>query len=309
MPSRENEWSEHLDGFSTHYGYTKFDLSSRPSRDDDFLSLLWEVGQVPTLLVLIGIFSALVSYCLNYLVSYGNSYRWSMVTTTEDYQSWTLFCLWSVLFSLLSCFFTRTICREAAGSGLPEMKTILSGTIKPILLSYRLIVAKVGGLALALIAGLSVGKEGPLVQVSGAIADQVMKLSIFRNIHRQDAKRLEIIACACASGVAATFGTSYGSVLFSIELTSSAYLVRTLPKAFLASVCAMLVFFVLDVSDQLALFNEDIQSQSVAPRWYEIVAFLCIGVMCGLLGVIFVLIVETLSTIRNRFLDSTKQSL
>lgn len=307
MSSRYNEWSEHLDGFSTHHGYSKLDLS--PARSDDLPTLLWEVCQVPLLLIIIGIFSALVSYFLNFLVGFGNSFRWATVTSLDDYQSWFLFCLWSVVFSLLSCFFTRTICREAAGSGLPEMKTILSGTIKPVLLSFRLIFAKIGGLALALIAGLSVGKEGPLVQVSGAIADQVMKLSIFKNIHRQDARRLEIIACACASGVAATFGTSYGSVLFSIELTSSAYLVRTLPKAFLASVFAMLVFFVLDVSDQLALFNEDIQSQSVSPQWQEIVAFVSIGVASGLLGVVFVWIVEFLSTMRNRFLDATKYSM
>lgn len=307
MPSKDSEWSEHLDGFSTHYGFSKIDISG--ARNGDLPSLVWEICQVPILLIFIGIASALVSYSLNYLISFGNTYRWAMVTSLGDYQSWFLFCLWSVMFSLASCFFTRVVCREAAGSGLPEMKTILSGTIKPVLLSIRLIIAKVGGLALALIAGLSVGKEGPLVQISGAIADQVMKLSIFRNVHRQDSRRLEIIACACASGVAATFGTSYGSVLFSIELTSSAYLVRTLPKAFLASVCAMLVFFVLGVSDQLALFNEDIQSQTVSPKWNEILAFLAIGVLSGLFGVVFVWIVEYLSSLRNRFLDTTKHSV
>jgi H+/Cl- antiporter ClcA len=243
------------------------------------------------------------------LVDLGIEHLWVTVANIEDKHGWMLFCLWSVMFALLSCFFTRTICREAAGSGLPEMKTILGGTIKPVLLSFRLVLAKVGGLALALIAGLSVGKEGPLVQVSGALADQVMRLPLFRNVYRQDARRLEIIACACASGVAATFGTSYGSVLFSIELTSSAYLVRTLPKAFLASVCAMLVFFVLGVSDQLALFNEEIQSESFAPRWNELVAFLLIGVLSGLLGAGFVFLVEFLSKFRNRILDKKKYSL
>lgn len=308
MVSRDHEWSEHLDGFSTHYGYPKLDLFTSPGHDD-FPTILWEVCQVPVLLVIIGILSALVSYALSRLVDLGIEHLWVTGANIEDKHGWMLFCLWSVMFALLSCFFTRTICREAAGSGLPEMKTILGGTIKPVLLSFRLVLAKVGGLALALIAGLSVGKEGPLVQVSGALADQVMRLPLFRNVYRQDARRLEIIACACASGVAATFGTSYGSVLFSIELTSSAYLVRTLPKAFLASVFAMLVFFVLGVSDQLALFNEEIQSESFAPRWNELVAFLLIGVLSGLLGAVFVFLVEFLSKFRNRILDTKKYSL
>lgn len=210
--------------------------------------------------------------------------------------------------ALLANFTTRKICREAAGSGLPEMKTILSGIIKPILLSYQLIAAKIIGIILALTAGLSVGKEGPLVQISGAIADQLMKLPIFENIRKQDSKRLEVIACACASGVAATFGSGYGSVLFSIELTSSVYLVKTLPKAFLTSLCAMLVFFCFGVTDQLALFNQEIVSTTVLPTTHELLSFIWIGLLCGILGVVFVTTVEFLSSLRNRLLDPSKHS-
>jgi H+/Cl- antiporter ClcA len=293
------EWTEQLDGFSTYH--------ASQSKDDP-MAIIWDIFEAPVLLILVGISSAVMSFCTNAIVNYGSSFRWTLISAPDDYSSLGLYCLWGASFSLLACLLSQLICKAASGSGLPEMKTILSGVIKPVLLSCNLIAAKLIGLSLALIAGLSIGKEGPFVQVSGALADQLMKLGIFRHIKAQDSKRLEIIACACASGVSATFGTAFGGVLFSIEFTSSAYLVRTLPRAFLSSVCAMLVIFSLGCADQLALFSEQIVSKKVEPAWCELLVFILIGLLCALLGVIFVSLVETVSNFRNRLLDHNKLS-
>lgn len=296
---RDHEWTEHLDGFSTYHSHATL------SKDGP-MAIIWDIFEAPLLLILVGVASALMSFAIGKVTNFGSFYRWQLISAPDDYYSWAAYCAWCVSFSLLACFLSQSICREAAGSGLPEMKTILSGVIKPVLLSYRLIMAKLIGVALAIIAGLSVGKEGPYVQVSGAMADQLMKLPVFQHIQRQDAKRLEMIACACASGVSATFGTAFGGVLFSIEFTSSAYLVRTLPKAFLTSVCAMLAIYSLGSADQLALFNDQIQSKKVQPEWCELLAFVGIGLLCGLLGVLFVSIVEVISTYRNQLFDLSK---
>jgi len=78
-----------------------------------------------------------------------------------------------------------------------------------------------------------------------AIADILMRLNCFSHIKRNDSKRLQMIGCACAAGVTSTFGTPFGGVLFSIEVTSVAYMVRNLPRAFLCAVMASLVYFTL----------------------------------------------------------------
>lgn len=210
--------------------------------------------------------------------------------------------------AFIACISTQLICRESAGGGLPEMKTILSGVVKPVLLSKRLIVAKITGLIFSLLAGLSVGKEGPFVHASAAMADQLMRLPIFRHLRTQDSKRLEMMACACASGVSGSFGTAFGGVLFSIEFTSSAYSVRTLPKALLTSAVAMLVFFFLGASDQLSLFNPSKNVSQWMPYAHEMIAFVLIGILCALLGVLFVSIVEIITGFRNSFLDKSKYS-
>jgi chloride channel 2 len=297
----EHEWSEHLDGFSTFNSHTRI-IKDHP------VEICWDMFEFPLLLVLIGILSAFTSYFVSFIVNYGNTWRWSLVHDSDDFYSWALYCVWCLGFALLASFVTQTICKESAGSGLPEMKTILSGVIKPVLLSLRLIVAKLTGLSFALISGLSVGKEGPFVQIAGAIADQLMKLPVFRHVRCQDTKRLEVIACAAASGVCVTFGTAFGAVLFSIEFTSSAYLVKTLPKALLTAACSMIVILWLGITQKLELFDENITSENKLPTMMEIAGFVVIGIISGLLGVLFVTIVEFISSLRNQFLDSTKHS-
>ncbi|RYH12583.1 hypothetical protein EON65_37860, partial [archaeon] len=296
----ENEWT-FLDGFSTYHSIINT-TSSRP------LTVIWDLLEVPVLLIIMGIASALVSYCTTQVTAYGTQMRWNIIDATSDHPNWLYYILWCVGFSLLACACTHSICKEACGSGLPEMKTILGGVVKPVLLSLRLVTAKIIGLSFAMIAGLSIGKEGPFVQISGALADQIMRLDIFAHIRKQDAKRLEMIACACASGVGATFGTAFGGVLFSIEFTSSAYLVKTLPKAFLTSVCAMLCIYTLESiwggADQFTLFSSPpLPLSPIQPNIYELAGFVILGLFCALLGVMFVYIVETVSKWKNAFLD------
>lgn len=279
------EWSEHLDGFST------FRARALPT-DKDALAVLWHWIDVPVLLCLIGISSALLSFATKVVLGYDAFLKNYLLDLVYEELKWPVYCLYSVCMALFACFLSQLICKESVGGGLADMKTILGGVVKPVLLSRKLIVAKALGLWFSLMGGLSVGREGPFVHISGAIADQLMKLSPFVHIRRQDSKRLEILACACASGVSATFGNAFGGVLFSIEFTSSAYMVRTLPKAFLTSVVAMIAFLFLGVSDELSLFQDQTQSIYKLPEMGELFVFFLIGLGGGLLGILFVYLVE-----------------
>ena len=267
---------------------------------------------MPVLLVLIGVSSALVSYLTSLVNDTGNAIRDQIIGEDQilSLHNWAVYCVYATMMALLSCFVAHVVCKESVGGGLPDMKTILGGVVKPVLLSKRLIVAKTVGLWLALLGGLSVGREGPFVQISGAIADNLMRLPMFLHLRNQDSKRLEVISCACASGVSASFGNAFGGVLFSIEFTASAYMVQTLPKAFLTSVCAMLFFLLLGVSDQLALFRDSaggVMTMNMPDR-REMIAFVCIGLIGAGLGVIFVYTVELLSNLRNALLDDPQLS-
>lgn len=64
---------------------------------------------------------------------------------------------------------------QAAGSGIPEIKTILSGFVIHGYLGWRVLVTKSVGLALSVASGLSLGKEGPFVHIASCIGNIISR--------------------------------------------------------------------------------------------------------------------------------------
>lgn len=73
---------------------------------------------------------------------------------------------------------TRKVMFYAAGSGIPEIKTILSGFVIHGYLGGWTLLTKSIGLALSVASGLSLGKEGPLVHISCCVGNIVSRFFI-----------------------------------------------------------------------------------------------------------------------------------
>ncbi len=115
-------------------------------------------------------------------------------------------------------WFTRTYVPLARGSGIPQ---VIAARERPdlglgALISVRTAVAKAGLTIAAILTGASVGREGPTVQLAGA----VMGLS-----HRlmRVPMRASVVIAGGAAGVAAAFNTPLAGILFAIEELASAY--------------------------------------------------------------------------------------
>jgi H+/Cl- antiporter ClcA len=78
--------------------------------------------------------------------------------------------------------FSHFISKDAEGSGIPEIKSILAGVNIYRYLSFRTMVGKIIGLTAGLSAGLSIGKEGPFVHIAASVANKLMKLKSFNSI-------------------------------------------------------------------------------------------------------------------------------
>lgn len=92
----------------------------------------------------------------------------------------------------------------AAGSGVAEVRVILSGFVLHGYLGVRTLVCKTVGLVLSVGSGLSIGKEGPYVHIATCIGNIVSRASSkYRN---NDAKRREVLSASAAAGVAVAFG-------------------------------------------------------------------------------------------------------
>ena len=83
--------------------------------------------------------------------------------------SYLMYIIWALFFALLAAMLVKTFAPYACGSGIPEIKTILSGFIIRGYLGKWTLTIKALGMMLAVAAGLSLGKEGPLVHVACCI--------------------------------------------------------------------------------------------------------------------------------------------
>ena len=116
----------------------------------------------------------------------------------------------------------------AEGSGIAETKAVLSGIKIPKFFTYRTLFTKLTAIILAIGGGLSIGKEGPFVHVSGIIYNKISQFTIFRHIHRNLTLRNQFLAASVAAGIASVFGSPIGAVLFSIEVTATYYIVSNM---------------------------------------------------------------------------------
>ncbi|ACI50400.1 Chloride channel core [Gluconacetobacter diazotrophicus PA1 5] len=126
----------------------------------------------------------------------------------------------------LSTWLTRTWFRGAQGSGIPQTIATLhldDFAVVDRLLSLRIAFGKILLTTLGLLAGASIGREGPTVQVGAAIMHAFGR---WLNLSAVGMRRGLILAGG-ASGVSAAFNTPLGGIVFAIEELSHSFEQRT----------------------------------------------------------------------------------
>lgn len=116
-------------------------------------------------------------------------------------------------------YMTRQWCPEARGSGIPQTMAAARTPDRPetrALLSLRTALFKFLGTLGMLLAGGSVGREGPTVQISAAIMAAVQRWL-------RVPVSAGIIIAGGAAGVAAAFNTPLAGVAFAIEELAAAF--------------------------------------------------------------------------------------
>lgn len=172
----------------------------------------------------------------------------------------------------------------AAGSGIPEIKTILSGFVIPNFLDFKVLAVKAFGATFAVATGMCLGKEGPFVHISTCVAYLVgMCLPKYRDNGR---KMRELLSAGCASGLSVAFGAPIGGVLFAYEEISTYFPRKVLWRAFVCSLFAAMVLRALNPTGtgKLVLFETN-YGTSYQPIHYLV--FVVLGVAGGLFGGIF----------------------
>jgi CIC family chloride channel protein len=122
-------------------------------------------------------------------------------------------------------FLVRTFAPEARGHGVPEVMDAIfynEGRIRPAVAIVKSLAS-----ALAIGSGSAVGREGPIIQIGASLGSSIAEL-----IGLQVWQRITLVAAGAGAGIAATFNTPIGGVLFAVELMMPEVSTRTfLPVA------------------------------------------------------------------------------
>lgn len=186
---------------------------------------------------------------------------------------------------LIAALLVRFVAPTARGSGIPEVKTILGGFTLDDVLSFKTLVTKIVGLGFSVGAGLSCGKEGPLVHIACCWSNCLSAL--VPRWRTNEAKRRELLSTAAAAGVSVAFGAPLGGVLFSFEEVSTMFPSRTMVLAFFAASVAALTldWWNPTGTGKLTLFQT---AYNTPPAYPEYIGFILLGVLGGLIGAVFV---------------------
>ena len=180
-----------------------------------------------------------------------------------------------VVSSLLTGWLLKSYCPEAAGSGIPQLKLAFwkdFGTVP-----WRVAWVKFVAGIVSIGGGQSLGREGPSVQLAGAVSSNLAGLAGEPKQNRRLAA-----AAGAAAGLAAAFNTPLAAMTFVLEEIIGDLNSRLLGGVLLASVLgALVVHGVIGKQPSFILTGAD------APSWVGYALTPVVAALAGLVGVYF----------------------
>lgn len=218
-------------------------MTSSAMTDSAFRAFLYQRQQRRGLYpraVFVGLLAGLLAIAFGEALEQLEHLRHSLILWAQQLPRWGW--MFPVLFgaigAALAVGMVRNFAPEAAGSGIPHLKAVI---LRP-MAWQRIIAIKFLGGASAIGGGLALGREGPTVQMGGAVGAAVGR--ILKVTRRQ---RQTLIATGGGAGLAAAFIVSITADIAARSLTSQlpVFHILTYPIPSLAALPAFLILGIL----------------------------------------------------------------
>jgi len=265
---------------------------------------------------IIGVLTGLVAIFVTYVTGSLSSIKFQTVNALLDQENAGLvrpgttflaYAGFNMFFVLIASFMVY-LEPFSAGSGIPEIKAFLNGVDYKGVIRVRTLICKVLGVMFSVAGGLPAGKEGPMVHSGSVLAAGVSQgksntlgldtsFSKFQDF-RNDKEKRDFVACGAAAGVAAAFGSPIGGVLFSLEEGASFWSTKLTWRAFFCAMMTVMTLYVVKNAEAMWLQPDQTKMFSFGEFYslhqdranytvWELLLFVVIGCMGGLIGALF----------------------
>jgi CIC family chloride channel protein len=177
----------------------------------------------------------------------------------------------------IGLWLVRRFSPETAGSGIPQLKSVVMGEAelhwKRVLpVKFLAGIAGIGG-------GLTLGREGPTVQMGGATG---LMVSTWFRVKQGEGERKALISAGAAAGLAAAFNAPLAGLIFVLEELNGKFTQVVFVASFLAAVTADVVCRVVTGETPVFMLHG-----APAPSLSSLPVAALLGVVAGFGGVVF----------------------
>jgi chloride channel protein, CIC family len=207
------------------------------------------------------------------------AYDANILEGPSRFGNWVI--LSPILGGLVVVYLVERFAPEAKGHGVPEVMDAIyykRGNIRGIVALIKSLAS-----ALSIGSGASVGREGPIIQIGSALGSAFSKA-----IGLTTGQKITLLSAGAGAGIAATFNTPLGGVLFAIEILLPEVSNRTFLPVVIATGAATLVGRILIGPNPAFAVPEIFFPSAAAFGIEEAIAYVCLGALCGVASWAFI---------------------
>ena len=207
------------------------------------------------------------------------AYDANILEGPSRFGNWVI--LSPILGGLVVVYLVERFAPEAKGHGVPEVMDAIyykRGDIRGIVAVIKSLAS-----ALSIGSGASVGREGPIIQIGSALGS-----AFSQAIGLSTGQKITLLSAGAGAGIAATFNTPLGGVLFAIEILLPEVSNRTFLPVVIATGAATLVGRILIGPNPAFAVPEVFFPSASAFGVEEAIAFVCLGALCGVASWAFI---------------------
>lgn len=225
--------------------------------------------------VVCGILAGCIGVIYRFLIEFGGKATDIFVKKiNEDYSYLVPLVIW---LAVLGFFSSQIISKDkyVGGSGIPQVAAEVTGRIKTN--SLRVLILKLIGGTVSALGGLSLGREGPSIQL-GAMSGKI----VARLLKRTKIREAYLMTSGASAGLAVAFHAPLAGVLFSIEEIHKNVSKKLIIACFSAAV----------VADLISQFVFGFKPVFPFPEVWEVTIstypyMVLLGIMLGIIGTVY----------------------
>lgn len=224
---------------------------------------------------IVGILAGIVAVTYRLLLSYGEKITYFVVDYIKN-NTFHLY-VWIICILMIGFIISKLLKYESyiSGSGIPQVEAEMIDQIDE--KWYKVILAKMIAGTLSIVGGLSLGREGPSIQLGAMIGKGLA--SVFK---RMKLEEKYLLTCGAAAGLSAAFNAPLAGVLFALEEIHKNFSPLALVTVMVASLTGDFISKNI-FGMTLSLYFPLVESLPLGQYGFLII----LGIIAGLLGVLY----------------------